>query len=194
MHGRKVCSIAQTNYSRSTIMTTPQLLEALTAAHEDFAGTVEALSAPDFLLKPPGKWNAGQHLDHIIRSVGRVAGALALPDMVQGLLFGRTNEPAGTYEELVARYERVLAGGFKATEAFLPDDVGAAQQRELAQKLRAEVARLTTRAASYSEEQLDTYLMPHPALGKLTLRQMLYFTLGHVRHHQRLVLVGLGRA
>ncbi|TGE21069.1 DinB family protein [Hymenobacter metallicola] len=174
-------------------MTTPQLLEALTAAHEDFAETVEALAADDFLRKPPGKWNAGQHLDHIIRSVSRVAGALALPGMAQGELFGKTNEPAGTYEELVARYEQVLAGGFKATEAFLPEEAGAAQQRELPQQLRAEVARLTTRAAGYSEEQLDTLLMPHPALGKLTLRQMLYFTLGHVQHHRRLVLVGLGR-
>ncbi|UOQ74028.1 DinB family protein [Hymenobacter cellulosilyticus] len=175
-------------------MTTPQLLEALTAAHEDFAGTVEALGAPDFLLKPPGKWNAGQHLDHIIRGVSRVGGALMLPGMVQGLLFGRTDAPAGSYEELVSRYQQVLAGGFKATEGFVPDEVGADQQRELPEKLRAEVARLVRRAAGYSEQQLDTLLLPHPALGKLTLRQMLYFTLYHVRHHQRLVLEGLGRA
>ncbi|PJJ58601.1 DinB family protein [Hymenobacter chitinivorans] len=175
-------------------MTTPQLLEALTAAHEEFAGTVEALDANDFLRKPPGKWNAGQHLDHILRGVSRVGGALKLPGMVQGWLFGKTTEPAGSYEELVARYQQVLAGGFTATESFLPDEVGAAQQRELPEKLRAEVARLTRRAAGYSEAQLDTHLLPHPALGKLTLRQMLYFTLYHVRHHQRLVLRGLGRA
>jgi hypothetical protein len=175
-------------------MTTPQLLDALTAAHEDFAGTVEALGATEFLLKPSGKWNAGQHLDHLIRGVSRVAGALKLPGMAQGWLFGKTKEPSGTYEELVARYQQVLAGGFKSTEAFLPDEVGAAQQRELAQKLRAEVARLTTRVAGYSEEKLDSYLLPHPALGKLTLRQMLYFTLYHVQHHQRLLLLGLEQA
>jgi hypothetical protein len=29
--------------------------------------------------------------------------------------------------------------------------------------------------------------LPHPLLGKLTLREMIYFTIYHVQHHHKLV-------
>jgi len=30
-------------------------------------------------------------------------------------------------------------------------------------------------------------LLPHPLLGKVTVREMLYFTIHHVQHHHALV-------
>ena len=39
----------------------------------------------------------------------------------------------------------------------------------------------------WSEKKLDRYQAPHPALGKLTIREMLYFTIFHNVHHARLV-------
>jgi hypothetical protein len=38
---------------------------------------------------------------------------------------------------------------------------------------------------------LDLLILPHPLLGKLTLREMLYFTLYHVEHHEKQVLENL---
>jgi hypothetical protein len=35
----------------------------------------------------------------------------------------------------------------------------------------------------WPENDLDKYRLPHPLLGKLTLREMLFFTLYHNRHH-----------
>ncbi|MCB9182399.1 MAG: DinB family protein [Flavobacteriales bacterium] len=46
---------------------------------------------------------------------------------------------------------------------------------------------LCKRTSRWSESDLERYLLPHPLLGKLTLREMLYFTLYHVQHHQALV-------
>ena len=34
---------------------------------------------------------------------------------------------------------------------------------------------------------LDAVLLPHPLLGKLTVREMLFFTVYHVQHHRALV-------
>jgi hypothetical protein len=38
---------------------------------------------------------------------------------------------------------------------------------------------------SWREADLDRYRLPHPLLGKLTLREMLFFTLYHNYHHVR---------
>ncbi len=38
---------------------------------------------------------------------------------------------------------------------------------------------------SWSETSLDRYRLPHPLLGRLTVREMLFFTLGHGLHHAR---------
>jgi len=37
----------------------------------------------------------------------------------------------------------------------------------------------------YSEQDLDELILPHPLLGKLTLREMMYFTMYHVLHHHK---------
>jgi hypothetical protein len=37
----------------------------------------------------------------------------------------------------------------------------------------------------FSEDDLDSIRLPHPLLGKLTVREMLYFAVYHVGHHHR---------
>ncbi|UPT65903.1 MAG: DinB family protein [Sphingobacteriales bacterium JAD_PAG50586_3] len=34
-----------------------------------------------------------------------------------------------------------------------------------------------------SDSKLDTYLVPHPLLGKVTLREILFFTILHTEVH-----------
>jgi hypothetical protein len=45
------------------------------------------------------------------------------------------------------------------------------------------VEELGRRVVSWSEIDLDRYRLPHPLLGKLTVREMLFFTLQHLAHH-----------
>ena len=35
------------------------------------------------------------------------------------------------------------------------------------------------------KKQLDHYLLPHPLLGKITLREMLFFSAYHIQHHTK---------
>ena len=43
-------------------------------------------------------------------------------------------------------------------------------------------------------DDLDKYVLPHPLLGKVTLREMLYFTIHHNEHHLELLKAGLRKA
>jgi hypothetical protein len=43
----------------------------------------------------------------------------------------------------------------------------------------------------FQEEQFDEIMLPHPILEKITLREMLYFTIYHAEHHRNLLLKNL---
>ena len=38
---------------------------------------------------------------------------------------------------------------------------------------------------NFTEGELDNLVLPHPLLGQLTIREMIYFTIYHVEHHTR---------
>ena len=46
----------------------------------------------------------------------------------------------------------------------------------------------TERLGNWSEKDLDKYKLPHPLLGKLTVREMLFFTIYHNEHHLKAML------
>ena len=47
--------------------------------------------------------------------------------------------------------------------------------------------RLEKAIAHQHEEDLDRYLAPHPLLGKITLRELAYFTIYHTHHHLQII-------
>ena len=161
----------------------PQFIDT---QHRAFIALIQSLSDADYLAEKNGKWTAGQQMEHILRSVRPVALAFGLPAWTLRLLFGKANRPSRSYAALVEKYQQKLAAGYSASSQFLPPPVKLAQRQPLVSQLEKQVARLNRRLGNYSEIQLETLLLPHPLLGKLTLREMLYFTAYHVEHHQKL--------
>lgn len=161
----------------------------LTEGYNSFADMVAQLDEQRFTAAPPDKWNAGQQLDHILRSVKPLTMALGLPKMAVRVLIGKANRPSKNYDELVAKYHRALSEGAKATGKYVPPaTVAYSERKQLAESVKDNVAKLVTNLTDYTEEDLDLYILPHPLLGKLTVREMLYFTIYHVGHHHRVTL------
>ena len=139
------------------------------------------------------KWTAGQQLDHIILSVTPLAKALLLPRFILKRLFGKANRPSKDYDSLVKKYLSKLDAGGRAPSPFVPRIVDASQKKEQQSKILKPIKKLCKRVDGFSEQQLDEYILPHPLLGKVTIREMLYFTIYHAEHHQRITLRNLGR-
>jgi hypothetical protein len=38
-----------------------------------------------------------------------------------------------------------------------------------------------------TEDDLDNYLVKHPLLGRITLRELCYFTIYHTQHHLNII-------
>ncbi|HQQ95846.1 MAG TPA: DinB family protein [Cyclobacteriaceae bacterium] len=160
-----------------------ELQQKLITRHQEFTDRILAIPDAQLHQRDPGKWNAIQLMDHIRISVKPVRLALQLPKFVLRV-FGTANRSSRSYEALVERYQTKLREGGKAPGRFVPSAQSASPDR-IARELIGLVKSISQSLESFTEAELDTYLLPHPLLGKLTLREMMYFTIYHVGHHEQ---------
>jgi hypothetical protein len=162
-----------------------EINKQLLDSHAQFIAFINSLSENDFVYAADSKWSAGQQLDHIIKSVSPVSTAFAIPALILKTLFGKANRPSRTYPELVERYQQKLVLGGKAPSRFVPPIIAIHQREKLTRQLDKTLQSLCKRFHTFSEHDLDHFILPHPLLGKLTLREMLYFTIYHAGHHEK---------
>jgi hypothetical protein len=165
----------------------PQIITALNEKVDAFNKYISPLNKEQFEVSPNGKWSAGQNLDHLIRAIKPLQIAYSLPKFVLSVLFGKTNRPSRTYDELVLKYKTKLTAGGKASKPFIPRAVSFEKKGELIKKYAGQKQKLIAKIGKQSEADLDKYVLPHPLLGKVTLREMLYFTIHHNEHHLELL-------
>ena len=161
----------------------PHIISSLNEKVDAFNNYILPLNKEQFESAPNGKWSAGQNLDHLIRSIRPLQLAYGLPKFALRILFGKTNRPSRTYDELVIKYKTKIAAGGRASGPFIPPFIGFEKKNELIKKYASHKQRLIAKIEKQSERELDTYILPHPLLGKVTLREMLYFTIHHNEHH-----------
>lgn len=164
-----------------------QINTALLKNHEAFIARISAVPADQRDKSHNGKWTPAQHLEHIQRAIAPVSWALLVPKWFVRWRFGKPNRAPRDYDGLVQRYKEKLAAGGRASGRFVPPTVPASAVDRISGSVQRIVATVTRRVPNWSEQDLDTALLPHPLLGKLTVREMLYFTIHHVQHHHALV-------
>ena len=165
----------------------PQIISALNEKVDAFNNYILLLNQEQFELSPSGKWSAGQNLDHLIRAIKPLQLAYGLPKFALVILFGKTNRPSRTYDELIMKYKTKLAAGGKASGPFIPPIISFEKKDALIKKYAEQKQKLIAKIEKQSEKELDVYILPHPLLGKVTLREMLYFTIHHNEHHLELL-------
>lgn len=153
-------------------------------SHNTFISYLDRLSEDAFLSRKNDKWTAGQQLEHIVRAVKPVRQVLSAPKFLLKSIWGKANRESRTYTDLVNKYHVKLAAGGRAAGRFVPKAVSVEKGSRLKVRLKNEVDKLAAKLDKFSEHELDTYILPHPLLGKLTIREMIYFTIYHVEHHQ----------
>lgn len=160
-----------------------QIIERLRAAHREFTDHLGTLTKEEFEFRNADKWTAGEQLEHIIRSVAPLGSALELPKFIPKLIFGGSSGVSRGYDEIVTVYRQALEAGGKASGRFIPEPIPFEKREQLFATLDRTLESLFAALAKFDEAQLDAIRLPHPLIGKLTVREMLYFTIYHVGHH-----------
>lgn len=166
----------------------PEIILALNQRITAFTDHIARLDKDQFESMPANKWSAGQNLDHLIRSIKPLQPAYVIPKFFLAMLFGKANRPSRTYEQLVEKYKMKLAGGGRAVGRFVPRRVEFGEKEKMIILYQNHARRLSKKIHRQQESSLDKYILPHPLLGKLTLREMLFFTIYHNEHHLRILL------
>ena len=133
--------------------------------------------------KVRGKWNMAQQIDHL--TIANIVTAIGFntPKPVLKTLFGTSNRNSFSYDEIVFRYQSKLTGGAKASFTFQPKLSIVPKKQLLLSLWSRSVDGLIHAAQKWEDEDLDSYQLSHPIMGKITMRELLYFTVYHVGHH-----------
>ena len=169
-------------------MNREEIVNALHAHYSEFSNYMLQLSEQEYLFSFQGeKWTAGQHNKHLILTTRPVGLALLLPSWSLKLLFGKANRPSKTYKGLVKKYKSRLKIGGISPSPFVPKPVFFQQKERLSFQLLKNVQTIIKRLKSFTDDQLEELILPHPLMGKVTLKEMMYFTIYHAQHHLELV-------
>ena len=164
-------------------------------SYQSFVDFIQSLDESDFLFAPPNKWTAGQQLQHLVLSVKPLNKALLMPKLALTSMFGKANRPSKSYDDLVAKYQDKLKGvqGKPAPSEYTPAPIPYAESNQLCNTLIKEVEKLARKIEKTKESNLDIIILPHPLMGKVTLREMVYFTIYHATHHLNHIKNGLSQ-
>lgn len=165
-----------------------QLLAELRRVGVECDAYWDRFSVVEFLAPLGPAWSPADNVRHLLASCRPVALALRLPRFLLRLLFGRASRPSRSFEQLRTDYRAVLAAGGRAGGRFVPTELAppaepAAWRARLMTRRAQAWADLVALAERWSEADLEACRLPHPLLGKLTVREMLLFTLYHEVHH-----------
>ena len=167
------------------------IVQELRRLHGETTAYWTGFSTAAFLTPLGPSWSPADTVRHLTKSLRGVTRGLTLPRIALWLAFGPARHRSRDYDQIRTTYLGVLASGGQAGRYAprpQPDiprpDVWRATIMERHEIAAAALQRAVER---WSETALDRYQLPHPLLGKLTVREMLLFTLYHNVHHIHVV-------
>ena len=136
-----------------------------------------------FNISKDGKWSAGENVQHLVNATKMTNVAFSAPKFVHVLLYGKPGRTSHSCSKVIDNYQKQLDHGAKASGPYIPKKRD--YQRELLQqRIQVQGDKLIASINNkWTEEQLDKYVIKHPILGLLTLRELAYFTIYHNGHH-----------
>jgi hypothetical protein len=166
-----------------------EIIRELRALHSRSRDFWNSFSTPEFFFPLGDAWSPADNIRHLLKSNRPVLHALTTPKVFLLFRFGAGLRDSRTYSEVRKRYLARLAAGVTAGR-FAPRPLGSSDQTEEQRKLLMATLdqvseSLADAVSGWREWQLDRFHLPHPALGRLTVREMLFFTLYHNLHHVR---------
>jgi len=166
-------------------MTKTEIITAAENIFTQFTDTCNSMDGALLFEKTGEKWSAAENMQHLIVSTNMTTLAYRLPKFIVRLVGGKPNRPSRSYDELKEKYYKKLADGGRASGRFVPKpiEIRYGKEKIMHNWQNATAAFLLALSKNRTEHDLDRYLAKHPLLGRITLRELCYFTIFHTEHH-----------
>lgn len=159
--------------------------------HFELSNYVDSLNEIEFLLSANEKWNAGQQVKHVILCLIPIDQALFSKEYIEKK-FGKADRASLDYDSIINNYKSALSNGGKAPERYLPAPVLFEDKQALNTEFKNLLISIENKLGNYSETELDTLVLPHPLMGMMTIRELLFLMTYHATHHLEQVKITLG--
>ncbi|NET32628.1 MAG: DinB family protein [Cyanothece sp. SIO1E1] len=161
-----------------------EIRQGLDKAFEEIISFIENQSDDLFESSiADGKWSTGEQLEHLIKSVVPINLGLVLPKKILKWKYGTADREEMTFNELTSLYKQKLSEGGKATPPYVPKNIPLEKKSALLGKYRLEKEKLVKALTKWDEDTISEIVAPHPILGNLTIRELMFFTIYHNYHH-----------
>jgi hypothetical protein len=162
-----------------------ELIDITEEKFQDLFDFLETHDSEKWNQGPEGKWKAGQHVMHLLQSAKPLNRVLGLPKFILRYKFGKPNRGPRTYDVVEEKYKTKLAAAGVVISPFSKNmpDTPPGSKAEIINKLKKEKEILLKKIKRVSEQNLDKYLIPHPLLGRMLMREMIMWNAIHVNHH-----------
>lgn len=166
-------------------MNKSEIIANLNTSHSIFWKT--AIQLPNPTISINGKWSVCQNVQHISIGLLRLSNYLALPKASIKSNFGLSERASANYETCIKMFGNALENGIKTTDAFMPEINLETGIEELVSQGKDSLVAFISNLENWSEDELEMYNCPHPVFGKIPVREVLYFTIYHVQHHNETI-------
>lgn len=140
---------------------------------------------------PDNKWTVGQQILHLVNSLQALNKALSYPRFFLKYKFGLCNRELRSYKTIVEKYEHKLLQNSERARVFnqkLKKPLQKDRERLLT-KLQIQSKKLQYKVNKISDVNLDTLVIPHPLMGKMTVREIIMWTAHHTEHHTETLIM-----
>lgn len=165
-------------------MTKKEITDNIQIITNEVITEIEKLTEDKVSISINNKWSINGNLEHLISSIKPLTKAHKVPKFLLSYKFGKMNRKGRSYEEITAKYQTAMDNN-KAPDPnpFGPKSTKNYSKETLLIQYKKETEKLIKSLNKWNEKQMDTYILPHPVIGKLSIREMLYFTHYHTKSH-----------
>ncbi len=164
------------------IHTKEEIVQNVLKSFQEVTNWLEAQPDEKFEQGPMEKWDTSQHFDHLMNSAKQITTALQLPKMVLRTQFGKPNRAGRDYDSIVTLYRKELKN-------IPPTLVPRGKKHPVSEKsnmlatFHEQGKTLAKVIREWTEADLDDYLLRHPLLEKMRVRELLLWMIYHNYHH-----------
>lgn len=163
------------------------IIKSLDETVIQFNEFVKNLNKNEFEININNRWSAGQDLVHLIKVLRIVNIGFSLPKPMLRLVYGMNKNNNRSFEHLQQLYKKALEGGAKAPTIYIPKPVAFNDKDNLIQNHESLNKSFIDKLKNHTQFELDSYRLPHPILGKISLGELAIFTSFHTTHHLELL-------